>query len=164
MRTYFTALHFFLGLLYKVNILSLMMDMSMLAPTSPQSLYPSSWHANTLRIFPACRHLCWRRPPRKAFILCRGTPTCSGFSGLPASLLAPTSPQSLYPPSWHANMLRIFSACRHLCWRRPPRKVFILCRGTPTCSGFFRPAGAQERKNLHPESNLSLTTRKSMLG
>jgi len=72
---------FFSGfaLLYKVNILSLMMDMSMLAPTSPQSLYPSSWHANTLRIFPAWRHLCWRRPPRKAFILCRGTPTCSGF-------------------------------------------------------------------------------------
>ena len=127
--------------MYKVNILSLMMDMSMLAPTSPQSICPPSWHANMLRIFPACRHLCWRRPPRRAFILRRGTPTRSGFfrpvgifvgadlpakplssivarqhaqdfSGLSASLLALTSPQSLCPPSWHANTLRIFPACR----------------------------------------------------
>ena len=34
------------------------------------------------------------------------------FPDLPASLLASTSPQSLYPPSGHANMLRFFSARR----------------------------------------------------
>ena len=32
----------------------------MLAPTSPQSLCPSSSHANTPRLFPTCRRLCWR--------------------------------------------------------------------------------------------------------
>ena len=54
------VLHFFLGdcLLYKVNILFLMMDMSVLASTSPQTLGPPSGHANMLRIFPV------RRRPR----------------------------------------------------------------------------------------------------
>ena len=54
------VLHFFLGdcLLYKVNILFLMMDMSVLAWTCPQTLGPPSGHANMLRIFPA------RRRPR----------------------------------------------------------------------------------------------------
>ena len=54
------VLHFFLGdcLLYKVNILFLMMDMSVLAWACPQSLYPPSGHANMLSIFPA------RRRPR----------------------------------------------------------------------------------------------------
>ena len=42
------VLHFFLGdcLLYKVNILFLMMDMSVLAWTYPQSLGAPSGHAN----------------------------------------------------------------------------------------------------------------------
>ena len=104
----------------------------MLAPTSPQSLCPSSSHANTPRLFPTCRRLCWRRPLRKAFVLRRATPTRPGFfqsagvfvgadlsakplsfvgsrqhapafSGLPASLLAPISPQSLCPSLSHAN-------------------------------------------------------------
>ena len=86
------------------------------------------------------RHLCWRRLPRRAFVLRRGTPTFSGFSDLPASLLASTSPQSLCLPSGHANMLRFFSARRSHCWRRHPRKAFIFRRGTPTFSGFSRPA------------------------
>ena len=87
------------------------------------------------------RHLCWRRLPRRAFVLRRGTPTCSGFSrpagvivgvdflaeplssvearqhspdfpGSSVSLLASTSSQSLCLPSRHANMLRFFSVCR----------------------------------------------------
>ena len=142
----------------------------MLASPSPQSLLPPSRHANMVWIFPACRCLCWRRPPRKAFYLRRGTPTWSGlsrlagayvgvdllakplssvearqhspdFPGPPESLLASTSSQSLYLPSGHANILRIFPTCRRHCWRRLPRKVSILRRGTPICSGFSRLAG-----------------------
>ena len=104
----------------------------MLASTFPQSLCPSSSHANTPRLFPVCRRPCWRRPSRKAFALRRVTPTRPGFfrfagiivgvyiptkpllfvgsrqhapafSGLPASLLAPISPQSLCPSLSHAN-------------------------------------------------------------
>mgnify|MGYP000147254502 CR=1 FL=1 len=92
----------------------------------------SSVHANTPRLFPVCRCPCWRRPSRKAFALRRFTPTRPGFfrfagahvgvdlpakplpfvgsrqhapafSGLPASLLAPISPQSLCPSLSHAN-------------------------------------------------------------
>ena len=121
-------------------------------------------------IFPACRCLCWRRPPRKAFYLRRGTPTWSGLSrlagayvgvdllakpftsvetrqhgpdflGLSAPMLVSPSSQSLLPPSRHANMVRIIPACRRLCWRRPPRKAFYLRRDTPTWSGFSRPPG-----------------------
>ena len=113
----------------------------MLASTSPQILCPSSGRANMLRIFQVCQRHCWRRPPRKAVVLHWGTPTCSGFSrpagvfvgvdlpanplssvgarqhgsdysGLPGSLLASTSPQSLYPTSDHANTIRIISICR----------------------------------------------------
>ena len=67
--------------------------------------------------------------------------------GLPVPMLASTSPQSLLPPSRHANMVRIFPVCRRLCWRRPPRKASYLRRGTPTWSGFSRPPGAREGKN-----------------
>ena len=116
----------------------------LLAPCSPQSLCPSPSHANTARILPFSRRLCWRLVPRKALFLRRDTPTRSGFSqpagalvgalfparpyslvrtrqhspnfpGFPAPLLAPTSPQSLCPSSCHANMVRIFPACRRPC-------------------------------------------------
>ena len=58
------VLHFFLGdcLLYKVNILFLMMDMSVLASTSPQTLGPPSGHANMLRIFPVRRRPKMKEP------------------------------------------------------------------------------------------------------
>ena len=69
-------------------------------------------------------------------------------------MLASTSPQSLCPPSRHANMLRIFPGCRRPCWRRLPRKAFVFRRVTPTCSGFFRPAGIFVGANL-PENPLS---------
>ena len=114
---------------------------SLLASTSPQNLCPPSRHANMVKFFPVCRRHCWRRPPRKSFVLRRSAPTCSGFSrsasvivgvdlpakplssvearqhaqdfpGLPASLLASTSPQILCLPSRHANMLRLISIFR----------------------------------------------------
>ena len=59
----------------EVNILFSMMEMSMLASTSPQSLCPTMGHANMEWIFPASRRYCWRRHPRKAFVLSWGTPT-----------------------------------------------------------------------------------------
>ena len=52
---------------------------SMLASTFPQSLCPSSVHANAPRLFPVCRCPCWRRPSRKAFALRRFTPTRPSF-------------------------------------------------------------------------------------
>ena len=59
-----------------------------------------------------------------------------------APLLASPSPQSLLPPSGHANLARIFPVHRRLCWRRPPCKAFYLRWATPTWPGFFRSAGA----------------------
>ena len=52
---------------------------SMLASTSPQSLCPSSSHANMPRIFQAGQRPCWRQPPGKAFVFRLVTPTCPGF-------------------------------------------------------------------------------------
>ena len=143
----------------------------MLAPTSPQSLYPSSSHANTPQLFLVCRRQCWRRPSRKAFALRRVTPTRPGFfqsvgvfvgadlsakplffveprqhapafPDLPAPMLASTFPQSLCPSSVHANTPRLFPTCRCPCWRRPPRKALSLRPATPTWSGFPRFVGA----------------------
>ena len=39
------------------------------------------------------------------------------FSGLPASLLASTSPQSLCPSSGRAKMVKIFPVYQRHCWR-----------------------------------------------
>ena len=142
----------------------------MLAPTSPQSLCPSSSHANTPRLFPTCRRLCWRRPLRKAFALRRVTPTRPGFfqsvgvfvgadlsakplsfveprqhapafPDLLAPMLASTSSRSPYPSPNRANTPWVFPICRRLCWRRLLRKAFVLRRATPTRPGFFRFAG-----------------------
>ena len=63
------------------------------------------------------------------------------FPDLPASLLASTSPQNLCLPSRRANMVKFFLVCWRHCWRRPPRKSFVLRRGTPTRLRFFRSAG-----------------------
>ena len=143
----------------------------LLAPSSLQSFVSSPGHANMVRIFPAHRRPCWRRPPPKAFVLRQVTPTPSGFSrltgahvgavlpakplssvtsrqhgpdfpGLSAPMLAPSSLQSLCLPSGHANIVRIFPNCRRPCWRRPPRKALFLRRVTPTPSGFSRLTGA----------------------
>ena len=149
----------------------------MLAPCSPQGLITSSGHANMVRIFQVCWRPCWRRPPREALILRRTAPTrpgffqsagvfvgadllakplsfaeprqhALGFSNLPASFLAPTSPQSLCPSPSHANTPRLFPVRRHHCWRRPSRKAFALRRVTPTRPGFSRPT------NVHVGANL----------
>ena len=70
------------------------------------------------------------------------------FSGLPAPMLAPCSPQGLITSSGHANMVRISQVCRCPCWRRPLRKAFVLRRATPTRPGFSRPAGAHVGADL----------------
>ena len=51
----------------------------LLASSSPLRLIPSPRHANTIRIFPGGRRLCWRLPPRYALFLRRATPTRSHF-------------------------------------------------------------------------------------
>ena len=50
----------------------------LLAPPSPRSLISSSRHANTVRLFPGGRRLCWRPPPRCALFLRLATPTRPG--------------------------------------------------------------------------------------
>ena len=139
----------------------------LLASPSPLRLIPPSGHANTFRLFPAGRRLCWRRPPRYTLFLRRATPTQSNFSrpdvafvgaALPATpyfsvgprqrsptfpgrtspLFAPPSPLRLIPPSGHANTTRILPGGRRLCLRRPPRCALFLRRATPTRSHFSR--------------------------
>ena len=162
----------------------------MLAPTSPQSLCPSPSHANTPRLFPVCRRPCWRLVPRKALSLRPATPTWSGFprfagahvgadlsakplsfveprqhapafSNLPASLLASTSSQSPYPSPNRANTPRLFPTCRRQCWRRPPRKDFILRRATPTPKSIEPEICAiqNERKTASPIPSRSFFTK-----
>lgn len=52
----------------------------MLASPSRQSLNPPSSHANKVRPFPRCRRPCWSRPPGKAFVFRRATPTRPALS------------------------------------------------------------------------------------
>ena len=139
----------------------------MFAPPYPLRLVSSPRHANTTRILPGGRRLCWRPPPRYALFLRRATPTPSDFSrpdaafvgaALPATpyfsvgprqrsptfhgrtspLFAPPSPLRLIPPSGHANTTRILPGGRRLCLRRPPRCALFLRRATPTRSHFSR--------------------------
>ena len=114
----------------------------LLAPPYPLRLVSSPRHANTTRIFPGGRRLCWRPPPRYALFLRRVTPTRFHFSRadaafvgvpLPATpcfsigprqhdpdspgrtppLLASPYPLRLIPSPRHANTVRIFLTC----WR-----------------------------------------------
>ena len=113
-----------------------------LASTSPQSLCPSLGHANTVRIFSACRRPCWRLVPRKAFILRRATPTRLEFSRFPGAFvgaLFPAKPLSFVGSRQHGP---VFPAHRCPCWRLVPRKAFFLRRATPTRPEFSRFAGA----------------------
>ena len=140
----------------------------MLAWASPQSLCPSSRHANRARTFRAGGNPCWRGPARKAFVLRLATPTGPGLSapaaahvgvGLPAKplsfvssrqqipdflrrrqpMLAWASPQSLCPSPRHANIGAFSSACGSPCWRGPARKAFDLRLATPTGPGLSAP-------------------------
>ena len=139
----------------------------LLASPSPLRLIPPPRHANTARILPGARHLCWRLPPRYALFLRLATPTRPGFSrahaafvgaSLPAKpyffvaprqrkptfpgrappLLASPSPRSLIPSPRHANTTRLFPGGRRLCWRLPPREALFLRLATPTRPGFSR--------------------------
>ena len=114
----------------------------LLASPSPLRLIPSPRHANTIRIFPGGRRLCWRRPTRYALFLRLVTPTRSHFSRadaafvgvpLPAApcffasprqhrplfsgrtppLLVSPSPLRLIPPPRHANTTGNILTC----WR-----------------------------------------------
>ena len=146
------------------------LPVSLLALTSRQSHCLPSGHANKFRISPGFRCPCWRRSPGKAFSFRPVTPTSSGFPrasgvhvgvdlpakplasarsrqqaqdfpGLPVSMLASTSRQSLWLPSGHANKLRISPGFRRPCWRRPPGKALGFRLVTPTSSGFPRAFG-----------------------
>ena len=143
----------------------------MLASPCRQSLNSSSSHANRAPRIPPGASPCWRRPAGKALILRRATPTrpvlsrTAGahvgvalpakplssvgprqqdppFPTLPAPMLASPCPQSLNPPSGHANKARILPRCRRPCWRRPAGRALILRRATPTSPALCRPAGA----------------------
>ena len=146
----------------------------MLAPRSSRSHISSSGHANTSRFFPGWRRPCWRLAPREVLFLRPVTPTRADFPradgalvgaslpakpcffirsrqhgpffpGLPMSLLASTSPQSLCPSSGHANRPpRIHSRGRRPCWRLAP--------------GHCLSRQPREPKSLHPTGNLRLPT------
>ena len=109
----------------------------LLASPYPLRLVSSPRHANTTRILPGGRRLCWRRPTRCALFLRRVTPTRSDFSradatfvcaafpatpyssvgprqrgptfpGRTSPLFAPSSPLRLISSPGHANTVRIF--------------------------------------------------------
>ena len=157
-----------------------------MASASLQSLCPSSRHANTDAFSSARGCPCWRWPPCKAFVLRLATPTGPVFSaptaahvgvGLPAKplffasprqkgpyfprrrlpMLASASLQSLKPTSRHANTGAFSSSRVGPCWRRPPRKAFVLRLATPTGPGFPAPAGAHVGVGL-PAKPLSFAT------
>ena len=90
----------------------------MLAWASPQSLCPSSRHANRARIFCAGGSPCWRGPARKAFVLRLATPTGPGLSALAAAHVGvglPAKPLSFVTPRQHR---RLFHGARQpmLAW------------------------------------------------
>ena len=113
----------------EVNILFSMMEMSMLASTSPQNLCPPSRHANMLRIFQVCQRHCWRRPPRKTFVVRRGAPTCSGFSRSASVIVGvdlPENPLSSVEARQHASAYLDFPVPKNeiTCIR----KAILICR------------------------------------
>ena len=77
----------------------------------------------------------WCVTPRKALILRPEAPRRRPGLASGAPDVVRHAPQSLLPPSGHANLTRIFPARRRLCWRRPPRKTLTLRRATPTWPG-----------------------------
>ena len=113
----------------EVNILFSMMEMSMLASTSPQNLCPSSERANMVKFFPVCRRYCWRRPPRKTFVFRRGAPTCSEFSRSASVIVGvdlPAKPLSSVEARQHASAYLDFPVPKNeiTCIR----KAILICR------------------------------------
>ena len=142
-----------------------------MASPSRQSLCLSSGHANRAPRIPPGASPCWRRPPGRALILRRATPTrpalsrAAGahvgvalpakpfssveprqqdppFPALPAPMLASSCPQSLNSSSSHANRAPRIPPGASPCWRRPAGKAVIHRRGTPTRTALSRTAGA----------------------
>ena len=68
----------------------------LLASPSPRSLIPSPRHANTVRLFPGGRRLCWRLPPREALFLRLATPTQADFSRAGAAFVGASLPEKPY--------------------------------------------------------------------
>ena len=68
----------------------------LLAPPYPLRLIPSPRHANTIRIFPGGRRLCWRRPTLYALFLRRATPTPSNFSRADVAFVGAALPAAPY--------------------------------------------------------------------
>lgn len=68
----------------------------LLAPPYPLRLIPPPRHANTVRLFPAGRRLCWRRPTRYTLSLRLATPTPSGFSRANAAFVCVALPATPY--------------------------------------------------------------------
>ena len=133
----------------------------LLAPCFPQTLAPSSGHANRGAVIRARGLPCWRLAPRKPLCHRQATPTEAPLSEraafhvgvlLPASpcafvrprqqrrrypgarpsLLAPCSPQTLAPSSGHANRGAVIRARGLPCWRLAPRKPLRFRQATPT--------------------------------
>ena len=76
----------------------------LLAPPSPLRLIPPSGHANTVRLFPGGRRLCWRRPPRCALFLRLATPTRPEISRPDAAFVGvplPAAPYFFASPRQH---------------------------------------------------------------
>ena len=96
----------------EVNILFSMMEMSMLASTSPQNLCLPSRRANMVKFFRSAGVIVGVDLPAKPLSSVEARQHAQDFPGLPASLLASTSPQILCLPSRHANMLRLISIFR----------------------------------------------------
>ena len=80
----------------------------LLAPPSPRSLIPPSGHANTARILPGGRRLCWRLPTRCVLFLRLVTPTRPSFSRTVAAFVGvslPAAPYSSATPTRPGNFL-----------------------------------------------------------
>ena len=76
----------------------------LLAPPSPLRLIPPPRQANTTRIFPGGRHLCWRLPPCYTLFLRFATPTRPDFSRAGAAFVGvplPATPYSFVSPRQH---------------------------------------------------------------
>ena len=143
---------------------------SLLAPCFPQTLAPSSGHANIGAVIPVRGLPCWRLASRKPLRIRQATPTEAPFprrAGFPvgallpaspcafvrprqqrrrfpsarSSMLAPCSPQALAPSSGHANRDAVSPARGLPGWRLAPRKPLRLRQATPTEAPFPRRAG-----------------------
>ena len=113
----------------EVNILFSMMEMSMLASTSPQNLCLPSRRANMVKFFPVCRRHCWRRHPRKSFVYRRGTPTWLSFFrsvGIIVGVDLPAKPLSSVEARQHASAYLDFPVPKNeiTCIR----KAILICR------------------------------------